>query len=449
MALIVIVALFGLVLCTTAQNFLTTEAVNDSYQENDVKWLVDSCWSSFSQVDNTFSEYTSKEKFIHEEYFRTNMPKQLSRMIQEDPKITVQEIEAKCAEHFDLNRPMPHEALIHKINEKGTWKAEMPLRFQGFRKEEAQYMMGTIMENAFKNPPKSEEMKREEEEALFQWMEQSETKTLPENFDARRQWPMCETIGNVRDQAACGSCWAFGSTEAFNDRLCIASKGTASQLMSVQDTTSCCNFRKCFSFGCKGGHPHAAWTWFMTSGVASGGDYEDMNHSDTCWPYELPKCNHHTKVHKHPECPKKIAKTPKCEKSCLNKKYKSKLVQKDAHFAAKVWSLSSVEDVKKDLMMNGPVTGAFVVYNDFLAYKSGVYQKTHGAIPLGGHAIKVIGWGKEDGVDYWLCVNSWNRGWGDKGTFKIKMGDCGIDDMMGAGKVNFPNQSEVVAELFE
>ena len=47
---------------------------------------------------------------------------------------------------------------------------------------------------------------------------------------------------------------------------------------------------------------------------------------------------------------------------------------------------------------------------------------------LGGHAIKIIGWGNDNGIDYWLCVNSWGDSWGDKGTFKIKQGNCGIDD---------------------
>ena len=40
---------------------------------------------------------------------------------------------------------------------------------------------------------------------------------------------------------------------------------------------------------------------------------------------------------------------------------------------------------------------------------------------LGGHAIKILGWGVEGGVDYWLVANSWNSDWGDKG----KLGDSG------------------------
>ena len=73
------------------------------------------------------------------------------------------------------------------------------------------------------------------------------------------------------------------------------------------------------------------------------------------------------------------------------------------------------------------------VNEDFLTYKSGVYRHTTGG-SLGGHAIKVIGWGHESGLDYWLCVNSWNDTWGDKGLFKIQMGNCGINNEMHAGR---------------
>ena len=41
------------------------------------------------------------------------------------------------------------------------------------------------------------------------------------------------------------------------------------------------------------------------------------------------------------------------------------------------------------------------VFNDFPTYKSGVYQRTPGATPLGGHAVKIIGYGVEGGLPYW------------------------------------------------
>ena len=40
-------------------------------------------------------------------------------------------------------------------------------------------------------------------------------------------------------------------------------------------------------------------------------------------------------------------------------------------------------------------------------YKTGVYFPTTDDY-CGAHAVKIIGWGVEDGVDYWLIANSWN-----------------------------------------
>ena len=75
---------------------------------------------------------------------------------------------------------------------------------------------------------------------------------------------------------------------------------------------------------------------------------------------------------------------------------------------------------------------------DFEAYTGGVYQHTSGKY-LGGHAVKMIGWGvdADTGTPYWLCVNSWNYGWGEQGLFRILRGsdECGIESSVVAGDV--------------
>ena len=56
-----------------------------------------------------------------------------------------------------------------------------------------------------------------------------------------------------------------------------------------------------------------------------------------------------------------------------------------------------------------------------ILYITGVYQHTTGEL-LGGHAVKMIGWGYEDSKPYWLIANSWNTDWGDHG--KINKAYC-------------------------
>lgn len=48
---------------------------------------------------------------------------------------------------------------------------------------------------------------------------------------------------------------------------------------------------------------------------------------------------------------------------------------------------------------------------------SGVY-KHHSSEELGGHAIKMLGWGVENDTPYWLVANSWNPDWGNHGKMK-------------------------------
>jgi len=65
-----------------------------------------------------------------------------------------------------------------------------------------------------------------------------------------------------------------------------------------------------------------------------------------------------------------------------------------------------------------------------------VYEHKTGGY-LGGHAVKMTGWGVENGTPYWLVANSWNEAWGDHGYFKIIRGKnhCGIE---GSGVAGMP-----------
>lgn len=65
-----------------------------------------------------------------------------------------------------------------------------------------------------------------------------------------------------------------------------------------------------------------------------------------------------------------------------------------------------VESIQRELIAHGPVEVGFQVFSDFHLYQTGVYSKSKTATgPEGGHAVKIIGWGVENGVDYWLVAN--------------------------------------------
>ena len=115
-----------------------------------------------------------------------------------------------------------------------------------------------------------------------------------DGLDWRTKAPQCTVIAKIRDQSACGSCWAFGSTETFEDRRCIAGKGD--QEFSSQDTAGCCKGAFCgFSAGCGGGQPSAALKWMGQTGVVTGGDFYDIGAEPGagCTPYQLQPCAHH------------------------------------------------------------------------------------------------------------------------------------------------------------
>ena len=61
-------------------------------------------------------------------------------------------------------------------------------------------------------------------------------------------------------------------------------------------------------------------------------------------------------------------------------------------------------------------------------YKRGVFDGCKEGGKVHPHAVVIVGYGTEKGVDYWLVKNSWGKGWGDRGYFKIKRGVhmCGI-----------------------
>jgi C1A family cysteine protease len=146
----------------------------------------------------------------------------------------------------------------------------------------------------------------------------SSNAALPANFDARTQWSTC--VHAIRDQASCGSCWAFGASEALSDRFCIASGGKTNVVLSPEDMVAC----DTAELACDGGYLNKAWNYLTNTGIVS----------DACFPYTSDK-----------------GKVPSCPKSCTGTgswtKYKCK--------ANSVVTARTAAAIQQEIYTNGPM----------------------------------------------------------------------------------------------
>lgn len=268
--------------------------------------------------------------------------------------------------------------------------------------------------------------------------------TLPDAFDSASNWPHCAAVINdIRDQSACGCCWAFGAAEAASDRLCIATNATVSLALSAQDVCFCTQ-----PDGCNGGFPEMAWEQIGNVGAVSGAQGQGKGpfaSAGLCSAFTLPHCHHHGPTRDDPYpaegttgCPN-VEQSPECPKACdAGAKAPHDDFNKDKYtFGGIVETYDTEDGIAHAIMTLGPVEAAFNVMSDFENYVSGIYHTTS-TQQLGGHAIKIVGWGEEGGVKYWKVANSWNPYWGENGYFRIRKGtnECGIEDQVvanGAG----------------
>jgi len=239
----------------------------------------------------------------------------------------------------------------------------------------------------------------------------------PESLDLRLKYPKCQSISLIRNQSRCGSCWAFSSMNSLSDRFCIAKStatSTQQRFFSVQDVLECCQTCNGGSGnGCRGGMPYYAFLYAQQTGIVSG---ETLSNNGFCKPYYLEvKMNYEMRA-------------PACSAVCTNPRGFFPTYALDKLKIRGVTYGSGEAQMIAALNNGGSISVSYMVYQDFYAYRSGIYSHVTGSA-LGGHAVRLIGYGVENGVKFWLLANSWGNFWGENGFFRMKRGtnDCGIE----------------------
>jgi cathepsin B len=231
----------------------------------------------------------------------------------------------------------------------------------------------------------------------------------PASLDLRVKYPRCRSIRMIRNQSVCASCWAFAPMNTISDNFCIkfsTQSFTEERFFSTQDSLECCPTCSANPANpCLGGYLYQAFKHARLEGIVTG---EVFASTSLCKPYFLSE----TFVGLPP--------TLTCNRQCnpLSKATDytvDKMKIKDFLFGR------GVADMIAALNTIGTIAVTMDIHRDIFTYTNGIYENL---VPgyIGGHAVRVVGYGTENGVDFWIAANSWGTGWGERGFFRIRRG---------------------------
>lgn len=197
-------------------------------------------------------------------------------------------------------------------------------------------------------------------------------------------------IGPVRDQGACGSCWAFSAASSFESNYAMRNRRRPN--VSEQQMINC--IQDATTNGCQGG-------WYFSV-------FEAMVHDQL-------------KLLGESQSPYAETQKP-CSTTSGNFQAVGYGILDPYNFFTPAHQSPippDVLDIKEAVLRYGSISTAVAVTMDFQLYTGGVYrgQPNPGNV---NHAVNIIGWDDDKGA--WLIRNSWGPEWGEDGYMWISYG---------------------------
>lgn len=190
----------------------------------------------------------------------------------------------------------------------------------------------------------------------------------------------------------CGSCWAHGSTSALNDRIAILRKHAWPEVeVAPQHLINCEG-----GGDCDGGDAGAAYSFMNGEGIVE----------ESCAPYQAING---------------LSCKPAC-KTCLGFNETCNPVKNFTLWKVSEYgSAFGAHKMKAELYARGPLACSIDATSKLESYTGGVFREFN-PLPMPNHIVSVVGWGNENGQEYWIVRNSWGTYWGENGWFRIVSG---------------------------
>jgi len=196
---------------------------------------------------------------------------------------------------------------------------------------------------------------------------------LPVSFD----WNSYGVVTPVYNQAGCGSCWAFSTTENIESMWAIAGHGLNS--LAMQQLVDC----DTEDHGCGGGNPPIAYQY-----VIGTGGMEDNN--DYSYTGEIGYCQ-----------------------------FNAGDIVASIHSWGYLTTVDNENEMASWTYQHGPPS-ICVAAQYWQFYSSGVITQNCGNEI--DHCVQLTGWSSPDGIPAWNVRNSWGTNWGYSGYVFVLRG---------------------------